>query len=81
MKTNYLIFEETLEEQYKDLFANNPEYSYSASKVTPNQLAARMTHGLLKGSANKDGSGIKRTCKKLNIKYTYKAILEYLKGD
>ena len=37
-----------------------------------------MTLALAKGEANKDGEGIKRVCKRLGIKYTYKAIGEYL---
>lgn len=72
-------FIEVLTEQYKDLFANDPEYAYSASKSTPEKLAQKMTLYLKDGfSASKDGEGIKRTCKILGIKHTYKAIREYL---
>lgn len=72
------LFAATLAEQYADLFVNDPEYAYSASKCTPDSLARKMTIGLTSGRANKDGAGIKRTCKALGINYTYKAIREYL---
>jgi hypothetical protein len=75
-------FIEVLTEQYKDLFANNPEYAHSANKYTPEKLAQKMTQYLKDGcSANKDGEGIKRTCKILGIKHTYKAIRGYLTGE
>ena len=37
-----------------------------------------MTKGLTNGSASKDGEGIKKTCERLKIKHTYKAIREFL---
>jgi hypothetical protein len=40
-----------------------------------------MTQFLKDGTgANKDGEGVKRTCKILGIKHTYKAIQTYLCG-
>lgn len=42
------------------------------------RLAVRMTRGLITGRANKDSDPIKRTCKTLGIKHTYKAIAPYL---
>ena len=74
-------FIEVLTAQYRDLFANDPEYAYSAQRTTPEALAGKMTVGLAKGSANKDGLGIKRTCKALGIKYTYTAIRAYLTAE
>ena len=73
-------FNEELATQYTNLFANDPEYTYSAARITPGDLARKMTLGLASGSANKDGDGIKRTCKKLGIAHTYKAIRAYLNG-
>lgn len=73
-------FNEELTAQYTDLFANNPEYAYSASTITASGLARKMTLGLACGSANKDGAGVQRTCKKLGIGYTYTAIRAYLNG-
>jgi hypothetical protein len=37
-----------------------------------------MTTALAEGIGNKDGEGIKRVCKALGVKYTYKAIKEFL---
>ncbi len=76
--TNAQTFQNILTETYRDLFANDPEYAYSASRITPEALAEKMTAGLLTGSANKDGDGIKRTCKAVGIKQTYSAIREFL---
>jgi hypothetical protein len=72
-------FRDLLAEQYRALF-NTPEYATAAARMTPEALATRMTDGLISGTANKDGEGIKRTCKALGIKYTYSAINSYLKG-
>lgn len=76
---NQATFEQTLAKHYDILFSNDPEYSYAKARTTPQALAGKMTYGLRVGSANKDGEGIKRTCKELGIKHTYKAIQEYLK--
>lgn len=75
---NKETFMDTLTKEYEYLFENDPEYAFSASRTMPRQLAARMTEGLRAGTANKDGKGIKKTCQKLGIAYTYKAIKEYL---
>lgn len=77
-QANRAIFELHLQRAYTDLFANDPQYSYSAARTTPSELAYKMTLSLAKGEANKDGDGIKRACKAVGIKYTYKAISEYL---
>lgn len=74
------VFFLKLAAHYADLFANDPEYAYSASRTTPHDLARKMTIGLDTGSANKDGDGIKRTCRELGIPHTYKAIRAYLSG-
>jgi hypothetical protein len=73
-------FETTLAAQYRYLFQAFPsEYMPAMQKgSTPESLAKKMTLGLADGSASKDGEGIKRTCKALGIKHTYKAIHAYL---
>lgn len=63
--------------EYARLFTTE-EYAYVASRTTPMDLAVKMTNGLLNGTANKDGEGIKNTCKMLGIKHTYTAIRAYL---
>jgi len=60
--------------EYTELFRSSPDYNYSAQHTTPEALARKMTLGLYNGIANKDGEGIKRTCKHFKIAHTYKAI-------
>jgi hypothetical protein len=42
------------------------------------QTANKMRSAFLAGSYNKDGRAIRATCRELGIKYTYKAIAEWL---
>ena len=78
MNTNNLErFKTILTDQYTQLF-ETPDYAMAKSRYTPEGLAHKMTIGLHAGTADKDGEGIKRTCKALGIKHTYKAIREYL---
>ena len=63
---------------YEDLFKNDAEYAYSASKTTPKVLAEKMTVGLIGGTANHEGAGVKRACKAVGIKHTLKAIRQFL---
>lgn len=70
-----------LENEYENLFKNDPEYAYAASRTTPPALARKMTLGLDNGQANKDGDGIKRTCRHFGIPHTYKAIREFLNKE
>lgn len=72
--TNKQRFELALSTIYRELFATDPDYAYSASKTTPEALARKITDGLHTGSANKDGEGVKRACKVMGIPHTYKAI-------
>ena len=72
-------FTDYLESQYLRLFSEQEQaYALAMRKYTPRMLAERMVAGLADGSANKDGEGIKNTCKHFGIKYTYKAIKEFL---
>jgi len=70
-------FQAELTAQYTRLFATT-EYAMVAARYTPESLAEKMTSGLIKGIANKEGRGIENTCKTLGIKYTYKAIAAFL---
>ena len=70
-------FYATLAEQYRALF-QTPEYAMAAARYPPEDLARKMTCGLAAGTANKDGEGIIKTCKVLDIPHTYKAIKAYL---
>ncbi len=78
--TNYIRFERALQEEYADLFVNDPDFAYAAARNTPAGLAAKMTSGLRTGGANHAGTGIRRACKAVGIKHTAKAIREYLGG-
>lgn len=75
---NLAIFESHLSNAYEDLFETDPDYSLAKARYRPTELAYKMALGLAKGEANKDGEGIKRVCKILGIKHTYKAIQLYL---
>ena len=70
-------FRLALEAAYRELFTTE-EYSYAAKRTTPAILAGKMTEGLRTGSAHHSGTGIQRACKAVGIKYTKKAIREYL---
>jgi hypothetical protein len=80
MQSNLDKFTEALELAYIDLFANDPEYAYSAAITTPEALASKMASCLIIGDANKDGEGIRRACKACSIKQTYKAISAFLQS-
>jgi hypothetical protein len=72
------LFQGVLAKVYSDLFVSDPEYAYSASKTTPDVLAAKMTAGLKTGGANHNGTGIRRACKAVGIKPTLTAIMAFL---
>ncbi len=78
--TNYIRFERALQDAYVDLFVNDPDFAYAASRTTPELLAAKMTGGLRTGGANHAGVGIKRACKAVGIKHTATAIRAWLNG-
>lgn len=77
-QVNLDAFYEALAAQYRVLFVSDPEYAYSASRCTPEQLARKMALGLANGSANKDGKAIRAACRKFGIPHTYKAIRAFL---
>jgi len=53
-------------------------YAYPVGEVP--DVAGRMRAAFIKGSYNKDGMAIKRTCKRLGIKHTYRDINGFLGG-
>ena len=75
---NRAIFELHLARAYEDLFASDPRYAPAAARNTPSELAYKVTLGLAQGGTDREGEGIKRVCKLLGIKHTYKAIGAYL---
>lgn len=55
------------------------EYAFPASDAPV--VADRMIAGFLRGSASNNGIAIRRTCKRIGIGTTYKAISCYLNGE
>lgn len=78
MNQNQARFHLALQIAYKDLFANDPEYAYSASRCTPGTLADKMLAAFINGTGSNSGKGVARACKACGIKSTYKAINAYL---
>lgn len=64
----------------KAIKENPSAYTLISGPLDAETIATKMTIGLSKGTANKNTPSIKATCKDLGIKFTYKAIQEYLKG-
>jgi hypothetical protein len=79
-QANRALFEFTLARHYEKLYETDPDYAYSKSICTPSELAYKMTLALCMNEGHK-GKGIKATCKDLDIKYTYRAIYEYLNAQ
>ena len=75
---NYIKFVAELTKQYERLFKEDDAYTMAKRLHTPASLALKMTSSLLSATANKEGLGVKRTCKALGISYTYKAIEQFL---
>ena len=74
---NLDAFATNLTAQYEELY-RHPDYAMAKAKYSPSELARKMTLGLDNGTANKDGEGIRRTCKALGIAYTYEDIRAFL---
>lgn len=77
MQTNHQKFVTTLTAEYIRLF-QTPQYASAAKLHTPASMAEKFTAGLALGTVQKDGEGVRNTCKALGIKNTYKAIKEFL---
>lgn len=77
--TNRERFQTVLTDQYRHLFTL-PEYAMAAARHTPESMAAKFTQGLIDNTSSNEGDGVKRTCKALGIKSTYKAIREFLQS-
>ncbi len=79
MKTeNQSKFHAALVAAYTDLFSTSKDYAYSASKLTPEQLADRMLAASIAGTVNHSGEGMKRACKACGIPHTRKALLAFV---
>lgn len=72
------LFRDALSSAYSELFATNPQYAYSASKCTPEDLADRMTRAAIAGTANFTGAGFRLACKAVGIRHTAGSIKAYL---
>lgn len=75
---NSQLFRNALSSAYSELFATDPEYAYSASKCTPEELADRMTKAAIAGTANFTGTGFRLACKAVGIRHTAGSVKAYL---
>ena len=62
-----------LTKEYADRFQNDPEYAYSAAKITPLALAVKMSNGVIEGTAS-FGPALKSVCRRMRINPTFKAM-------
>lgn len=78
MPTNNLqIFTETYTEKLTECVREMPdEYAFPESRVP--LVVEKMTAAIQAGTFNHDGHAIRRTCRALGIKYTRKAIVEFV---
>lgn len=77
MATNKEIFFDVYMVELSAAIEKYPnEYAYSKAQVP--EVVERMKMAFDKGSYNKDSRAIKRVCKILGIKHTYKAINEFV---
>lgn len=77
MSSNEITFRDLYSLQLAIAINERPsDYGYGPDMAF--SVATKMTDALRRGSANKEGLAIKRTCKLLGIKYTYAAIKDYL---
>ena len=78
---NFYLFFSRLMSEYIHRFAEDTDYALAAARTNPEDLALKMTEGLLLGTANKDGKGVKAVCKGLGIKPTYKDIRAFINSE
>lgn len=78
-RTNFYIFTEVYTEELGKAVLKYPEEYVWPVEDVPN-VAAKMIEAFRRGSYNKDSRAIKATCKRLNIKHTYREINAYLNG-
>ncbi len=62
----------------ESLVARPQDYTWTMDEF--DQVFARLEQAIAYGTFSKDSDAIKRTCKKLGIKHTYKAIAFYCTG-
>lgn len=73
LDTFMIVYERNLLDCIRDHIGN---YSYGPELLPT--VMGRMREAIKRGSFNKDGHALKRTCKELGIKHTYQAINEWL---
>ncbi len=71
-------FTEVYEEGLRKAHAEG-KYSWPAENIT--LVRDKMMLAVQNGSFNKDGPAFAYACKKLGIKYTYKAIAEFISAE
>jgi len=79
METNFQIWSRVYAKHLKAAMAEHPEMYLPG--LDSAEVAAKMNAAFFTGTASKDGEGVKRTCRELKIKHTYKAINAFIHGD
>lgn len=79
METHFQIWSRTYAKHLKAAMLEHPEKYLPG--LDPDTVAAKMNAAFFRGSANKDSKSVKRTCRELGIRHTYKAIAAYIHGD
>ena len=75
-ENNYVLFKDTFARILKEEMQLNPEMYLKDYDTTLNNCL----YALLKCVFNKNTESFKRTCKEIKVKYTYKAIKEFIYG-
>ena len=92
LNANQSKFLQTYAEKLTHRINTDPDYGYLKSATTiignagntvlpiktPEEIALKMTLGLINGTANHNGKAIKDTCKALGIKHTKRDIKLFL---
>lgn len=74
---NFQCFLDIYRTELEKAVKSNPEqYAWNIQELEV--VFKRMSAAIEHGSFNKDSEAIKRTCKALNIKHTYRAIDEFI---
>ena len=75
--SNFDTFAQVYTEELEKAVLKYPE-EYTWPVETVPTVAAKMVQAFRAGTYNKDSRAIKATCKRLNLKHTYKEINAYL---
>ena len=78
MTANQTRFYDALVTAYRELFANDPAYAFSASKCSPDEMGHKMLAAFVKGAGNHEGKGVKMACQACGISHSLKSVSEFV---